>query len=503
MPRGVPDASNLLWVEGQTISLDFKRIDATSGTLTWTVPADAKVYNGILITCSYAEINPSNYPTDGVRYNASANIATPGDMIGSAIVVTALYDDLTTTSVTVTGLTATDAYYFSAHIVSNVYTYYTIGTRSYPQALTTSVYAGDIQKSYGPPLNPTQGQVYYDEVQKLVFTWDDVNSVWQATSPSNVITGAYDPAAPFTGLPTGYPKFGDFFYNTSTKMLKVWNGGAWIAAESEQGTPIYQKQDVGLDLTYSVRANMIDILKKQFGYPTVCVELIEDHYNIAINNALQELRRRTDTAYYKQYFFVQIKPGQDVYYLNDPATGTDRIVDVLRIHRLNLLGLVNFAPDNIYAQQFLNQFYAPGVAYDLVSIHLIHAMSEIYSQLFAGEVAYNWRETTREMRIYKRFGSYEKVLIECSCEKTEQELLVDRWTQQWIQSWAESEAMFILAHIRGKFASLPGPGGGLSLNADSLINQAQQIQTECLRQISDLEVGQNGPDNSYMPFFIG
>jgi hypothetical protein len=501
MPRGVPDASNFLWVEGQAISLDFTRTSDTTGILTWNIPNNAKTYDGIVIVVSYKEINPSNYPTDGVRYQASSDLTAPADMIGAGQVVVALYGDMTTVSANVSGLVHDVPYFFSAHIVSNVYTYYTIGVRSYPQELSSPVFAGDILKSYGPPQNPTLGQVYFDDIQKLVFIWD--GSTWGTTSPNNVITGSFDPAPPFLGLPTGYPKFGDFFYNTTQKVLKGWDGGSWKSVESDQGVPTYQKQDVGTDLTYSARANLIDILKKQLGYPVVCVELIEDHFNVAIDNALQELRRRVDSAYFKQYFFVQIQRFQDTYYLNDPVSGTDKIVDVLKIHRLNLLGLVNFSPDNVYAQQFLNQFYAPGVGYDLVAIHLVNSMSEMYSQIFAGEIGFNWREASRELRIYKKMSAPERVLIETSCEKTEQELLVDRWAQQWIQAWAESEALLILAHIRGKFTSLAGPGGGLQLNADSLISQAQQIQEDCLRQVRDMEVGQNGPDNFFMPFTIG
>lgn len=503
MPRGVPDASNLLWVEGQEIVLDFLRTSDTEGTLTWTLPSTPRAYDGIVITASLREINPSNYPTDGVRYEASTNLGVPEDQIGSAQVVVALYNDRTTASATVTGLTPKVAYYFSAHLVSNVYSYYTIGVRSYPQSMNTEAYAGDMQKSYGPPANPTAGSVYFDEDQKMVFAWDPDNLTWVPTLAHTVLTGPVDPTPGDEGLPEGYPTTADFFYNTRVKMLKIWNGTGWTDAESVTGGPMYQKQDVGTTLNYSARANLIDVLKKQLGYPKICVELIEDHYNIAIDNALQELRRRTDTAYSKQYFFASIMSGQQEYYLNDPTVGTDKIVDVLKIHRLNLLGLVTFAPDNIYAQQFLNQFYAPGVGYDLVSIHLVHSLSETYTQLFAGDVAFNWHEASRVMRIYRRFSTSEKVLLECSCEKLEQELLTDRWAQQWIQQWAEAELMFMLSHIRGKFASLPGPGGGLQLNADTMLTEGQRLQEDCLRQIKDMEVGQNGPDNFYAPFVIG
>jgi len=43
----------------------------------------------------------------------------------------------------------------------------------------------------------------------------------------------------------------------------------------------------------------------------------------------------------------------------------------------------------------------------------------------------------------------------------------------------------------------------LSLNADSLMSEGQRLQDDCLRQIKDLEVGQNGPDNFHSPFIMG
>ena len=501
MPRGIPDASNLLWVEGQSIVLDFERTTTTTGKISWSLPKNSRTYDGILITASVKEINPSNFPTDGVKYTASTDLNVPVDRIGNAQVVGAFYNDRITASLIVTNLVPDQIYFFSAHVVSNVRTYYTTGVRSYPQHFVTEALARDINRSFGPPSNPVTGQVYFDENQKLVFFWTGVT--WTPTSAHTTITGTFDPIAPFTGLPVGYPALGDFFYNTQIKLLKTWNGTTWISAETEAGTPTYQKQGVGTDLSYAARANLIDILKKQLGYPVVCVELIEDQFNIAIDNALQEIRRRVDNAYVKQYFFMEMQRFQDTYYLNDPSVGTNKIVDIIKIHRLNMLGLVNFAPDNIYAQQFLNQFYAPGVQYDLVSIHLIHAMSETYSMLFAGDIAYNWREASRELKLYRKFSSNEKVLIECTCEKEEQEILQDRWMQQWIQQWAEAELMFMLAMIRGKYQNLPGPGGGLTLNADVLLSEAQRLQEDCLRQCRDMEVGQNGPDTFFMPFVIG
>lgn len=498
----VNDLTNFVDYEGRELGARTTRLSSTSMRVTWTVPTDPKAYNGVIIVMSPVELNPSNFPTNGVRYTASADLGAPADMLGLGQVVGAFYDDLTTNTLDVTGLTADAPYFVSVHLASSVYTYFQAGCRAYPEDDTKSLaYAGAVAESYGPPTSPTLGQPYYDVEQKMMFIWD--GAAWQPARAHTTITGDTDPVSPFSGLPTGYPSVGSFFYNTRQRMLKSWTGTAWMNVEGQKGEPTYTKTNLGTTGEPAPRNNIKMILKHQLGYPTVCVELTEAHFEIALNNALQELRRRTDSAYYKQYFFMQVLKHQDVYYLNDPTTGVNTIVDVLKVHRLNMLGLINFGPDNIYAQQFLNQFYAPGVGYDLVSIHLVHALSETYSQMFAGDVAFNWRETTRELRFYRRFGHNEKVLIEASCERPEQELLVDRWTQQWIQQWAEAELMFMLAHIRGKFASLPGPGGGLSLNADSLMSEGQRLQEDCLRQIKDYEVGQNGPDNFFMPFVIG
>lgn len=529
MARVAQDAGDALYSEGQAITLNFTRTSPTTATVTWNAPSKVTppattttttatngtvtvvssavttnlpiVYNGILITASALEINPSNYPTDGVVYRPSADMSLPGDRIGQAYVIGAFYNDQTTNSLNLTNLDPSAIYYCAAHIVSNVNSYFSIGVRSYPETNSSDVYAKDVPIGYGPPLNPTSGQCYYDETQKLLFSFN--GNAWISVEEHTTIAAKVDPQFPWTGLPTNYPRLGDFFFNTTTRTLKTWNGVYWRPIETDQGGPSYKKQGVGTDMTSGARLSLITSLKMQLGFPVVCVELTDAHFNIAIDKALSEVRRRVDNGYNKRFFFTQMIPGQSTYYFNDPAVGTNTIVDVTRIHRLNMLGLVNFGPDNIYAQAFMSQFYAPGVGYDLVSIHLISAMSETYSQIFAGEIAYNWNETAREMSIYRNFVSPEKVLVEATCEKMEQELIQDRWTSQWIQQWAKSEAMFMLSQIRGKFANLPGPGGGLQLNADSLMSEAQRLQEDCLRQVMDFEVGQNGPGTFFAPFVIG
>lgn len=493
MAFGIPDAGNFVWLEGQEVTATWTRTGPTTATISWNLPPGYKIYNGALILLSGTEINPSNYPTDGQLYTASSDWVTPADMIGAAHVVGAFYNDVTTLSVNVTNLVSTDVYFASVHLISNVRTYFTLGSKAYPQDTKTDAFASHVAQSFEAPTSPTAGQYYYNLQSQLLYRWDGAG--WVQVLGNTVVSGYADPTA------GGF--VGDLFYNINQRMLKTWNGSIWLDAETDVPGPMYNRINIGTDLTSDERLNLVDILKKQLGAPVVCVELTEDHWNIAIDNAIQECRHRMDNAYFRQYVAITVKQGQQTYYLNDPSIGTDKITTVIKVHRLDLLGLAQMGENGIYAQTFLNQMFHPGAQIDIVSVHLIHAMSEMFNRVFAGDIAFTWRETTRELTVLRRLYKDERVLVECAFEKTEQELLQDRYLMQWLQQWAEAEAMLMLGRIRGKYGNLPGPGGGLSLNADSLIADAKELQADCLRQISDFEVGNGSGEFGNYSFCIG
>jgi hypothetical protein len=301
------------------------------------------------------------------------------------------------------------------------------------------------------------------------------------------------------------PNVGDFFYQTNPRHLMAWNGSGWIVADTaEEGVPTSDKLGIGDDGSYQARMNLINVLKHQLGWPKVCVELTEEQFNIAVNNALDEFRRRADNAYANRFISFTIKQNQTTYYLNDPRDKTDRIVNVMYIHRINQLGISSLSAETgLYAQAFFNQLYQ-GSNVDVLSIHLMNQLSKTYEKIFAGNLQFVWDEATRELLILRRIlQAQERVVLEVSMERTEQELLVDRWAKQWLQGWAESELIEMLAQVRSKYGTLPGAQGGLSLNGDQLFSLAQQKQEDLLRQITDYEVGNGGIAFGNTSFYIG
>ena len=492
-----------LIIEARQVTLTLTRTSLDSATLSWTIPDTAKVYSGALILLSEVPMDPSNFPTDGVKYQASTDWQNPASKIGNAQVVGAFYSqfggDLSTRQINVTGLTNDKQYYASIHICSNILQYHTSGAHSYPLdnafgAEGSLAITGSFARNVEPPTNPNLGDTYYNLKDGKVYMWN--GSTWIIAVNETIPTGNEFPSANL--------QQGQFFWHTTTKVLYVWNGSQWNKANGQQeGTQMVDKVGVGTDGSYDERANLIRVLKVQLGWPSVCIELTEEAFNVAIGNALDEFRRRADNAYHKQYILYTIKKDQNIYYLNDPRNGTDKIVNIIKIHRVNTLGATTLGGDNgVYSQMFFNQYYS-GNMVDILSLHLIASLSEDFERIFAGNLMFNWNEVNRQLEIYRKLYRDEKVVIECVMERTEQDLLTDRWAKQWLQSWAHAELKEILGMIRSKYPSLPGANGGLSLNGDMLISEARQDFEECLRQIRDFEVGNGGVEFDNGAFLIG
>lgn len=318
---------------------------------------------------------------------------------------------------------------------------------------------------------------------------------WNSIADLAVTADVTDPAI---------PQIGELFYETNTRNLMIWSGSSWNKADtSSEGTPTTDKMGVGTDGSYDERLRLVKILKHQLGYPQICPELSEEQFNVAIDNALDEFRRRADNAYAHKFISFTIKKGQVVYYLNDPRDLTHRVVNVIKIHRINHLGISSLSAETgLYAQAFFNQLYQ-GSNVDVLAIHLMNQLSENYEKIFAGNLSFTWDEPSRQLTILRRvLQDQERVLLEVALERTEQELLYDRWAKQWIQGWAQSECWEMLGEIRSKYGSLPGPGGGLTLNGDACLSRSTELQTELLRQISDYEVG-NGVNFGNVSFLLG
>lgn len=366
------------------------------------------------------------------------------------------------------------------------------------------------------------GTLWYDPVTKALQAWNGIS--WIALTYST---------KPLT------PQKGDHWFNLTTSKLMEWDGYAWVYAtpritaefncfgnmiftdtspgslswvritdvdlfdsltldasiklpspgsDGVSSEPLYEEIGVGTDGTNDERLKLMTEIRYALGYPTVDVEIQPEQLNLAIDMALQTLREHSSIAYSRGFFFLQVQGNTQRYLLTNKVSGMNKIVEVLGVHRLTSAFLSSAHGAGVYGQIVLQHLYNMGT-FDLLSYHIMTEYTKNLEILFAGRITYTWNEQTRELHIHHRFPFAERLcLVEASVERSEQQLLTDRVCRPWLRKWATAEAMLMLANSRGKFASLPGAGGSVQLNASDLRQQATTDKESCMNEIFDYVV---------------
>ena len=323
---------------------------------------------------------------------------------------------------------------------------------------------------------PTVGFKWYDTLNSKLFLWN--GSSYIETEPDYEIIWDY-------GLTIQQNLVGSqsiIAWKTVLPIKGIIRDA--IAGSDEVSSERMQHQiDVGgHENDISDRIDIIEYVKRTLGAPTNVVELTDAQLNDCVDSALRTLRTYSSVSTNKQVMLMEIKPNQSSYILSNKRLNYHKITDVLQIHRLPSAFLTAVGSQQIYGQLVLQQLYRAG-SFDLLSYHMVASYIEQMEHMFASKIQFGWIERTRTLTLYNVTGRAEIVLVECAVERTENDLFTDRHTEDWIRRWSTAEARERLADIRGKFATLPGAGGGISLNASDLTQKAADEKQRCLDEL--------------------
>lgn len=364
-------------------------------------------------------------------------------------------------------------------------------------------------------LAPSVGDVWYDTINEDLLTWN--GSAWVPATPLVIATlNETEPSADLceptsnivfkrtaegshasvqigtATVPTGQIVYPMISYNFKGNLFNALGATALLQAPVSGGDglesiPMYEQEGVGTDGSADERRELADSLRKQLGYPTVEVELTKKQMDEAIQSALEEFRLRSSGAYRRVYFFLDLQPGKQKYVLTNKAVGFNKIVNVMGMWRVTSAFQSTAYASGVYGQTVLQHLYHMGT-FDLVSYHIVSDYIEQLEQLFATRVTFTWHEGTRELNVFQTTYRPERVLVDAMIERTEQDLLTDRLTKNWIERWALAQAQLTLSEIRGKYATLPGAGGGVALNAADLEEKARFNMEQCFQDLDNFVV---------------
>jgi len=348
---------------------------------------------------------------------------------------------------------------------------------------------------------PDTGDLWYDTTTSTLMMWN--GTTWVESPPLATATVSTDGTIVFTATSTGSGSNVDvgrsiaddeiFFSLNQQPTFSC----MFVGTDGLSCLPTYEQEGIGTDGTEDEHRRLADDIRKQLGHPVVQVELTKGQLDEAIRIAIQELRRNSSAAYRRGFMKLYVNAGKQIYKLTKPTAetdsegngysladgqyGHDKIVQVMGCFRITSAFMTSAHGSGVFGQVVLQHLYNMGT-FDLLSFHIVSQYIETLEHLFASRITFNWNESARSLTLHQYFSTPETILMDVAVERTEQDLLTDRFTGRWIERYALAHSKRILSQIRGKFASLPGAGGGVSLNASDLAQEAndefEKLQAE-------------------------
>jgi len=247
--------------------------------------------------------------------------------------------------------------------------------------------------------------------------------------------------------------------------------------------------------TRSLRSKLIKELELLLGGQMVEVELDPDHYDLALDLAMDRYYQRSSGALQEDLMFITFDGNQNDYQLGE------EVQEVRQIHRrsvgMGTSGGVNFDP---FESAFSNMYFMQsGRTGGLATWELFAEYQETVGRLFGSQISFIWNEPDHKLKILQKFDSPEMVMMTVFLKKSENTLLTDSYARPWLRDYALAKCKAMLGEARGKFPSgLPGPSGSIILNGDQLKQEAQ-IEME---RLEDELLNFTASSDGY-PFIIG
>lgn len=210
------------------------------------------------------------------------------------------------------------------------------------------------------------------------------------------------------------------------------------------------------------------------GGTMVDVELEKDEYDYCIDITLDRYRQRSGNSVEESFVFLDVQPDVSTYTL------PGEVQEVRSVYR-RVTGSSGGATIDPFSMAFTNNIYliqnpaqlgTTGAGL-LATYDFAMQYQSMIGRMFGRDVQFTWNASSKQLTFHRRFGAVENVGLHCYNARPEEILLADVYAKPWLRSMAIANAKMLLGQARGKFASLAGPQGGITLNGSELKVEAQ------------------------------
>lgn len=243
-----------------------------------------------------------------------------------------------------------------------------------------------------------------------------------------------------------------------------------------------------------VREDIKDYVMLMLGAPTIKLELDRQALDLAVDQALMLFEEYAGREFFDYYTFRTI-PGKSVYKMPD---------DVGVIRNVFWKKMPQFAFQSADLQGAIPvEYFYPGGAYSSIQGGLMDPMQpmwgragewvlykqyeQMYSRLSSQIGGWEWVSDTGYVKLYPTPCSNQICIVHYlqKCKDWKQ-------VNQAMQEGALCHAMIMLGHIRGKYQSPPGPGGGMQLDGEYMKTKGWELKEKWQNDLI-YKFGDTGP----------
>jgi hypothetical protein len=227
-----------------------------------------------------------------------------------------------------------------------------------------------------------------------------------------------------------------------------------------------------------IKNDVIKQIRLLLGDGMVDIELDPEHYDLAIDIALDKIRQRSENAVEEDFYTIQLKKDQDEYTL------PTEIIEVKKVHHRSFGHGISAGVDmDPFELAYANSYFFMNNHVGGISTYELFAQyRETLNRVAATDIQFIWNPNTHKIKLLRKMRADEIVLLHVYLERPDDQLLVDPYLKSWMRDYALAYCKKMIGEARSKFATLPGAQGGVALNGDTLKADAavdiEKLETE-------------------------
>tara|TARA_R110000824_G_scaffold161134_11_gene336331 strand:+ start:1199 stop:2089 length:891 start_codon:yes stop_codon:yes gene_type:complete len=219
-----------------------------------------------------------------------------------------------------------------------------------------------------------------------------------------------------------------------------------------------------------------DYILGMLGFPVVRVELTPFQLKHAVQEAINKLNYHAP-LWNLQYASFDASAGQNIYEI--PLYMIQNLEYV--VYRKNLLTIA--AQAGTLEMDFFIKYFQDNFLFSNMQVgefFLLQQTLEMYRKILSSDGGFNI-VGGKYLQIYPAPAlTPERVIIEYRAINSG---TIHPAYLNWIQRYSLAVAKGVLAQIRGKFASVPSPAGGATLNGPALAQESQQEKEALMQEL--------------------